>query len=130
MPFWSFMLCMDLLIPVTMLGFGAYFRKRSPGRINAVFGYRTARSMASREAWDHAHRRCGVIWLWSGVALLPLTIAAFLPLLGETEATVGQWGGVICFVQILLMLATIIPVELSLSRHFYPNGERRDPQHK
>ncbi len=128
MYFWVFMLVMDLLIPVTMIGFGAYFRKRAPGEINRVFGYRTTRSMASRKAWDHAHRLCGRIWLWGGVALVPVTAVAFLPLLGESEEAVGGWGAVICFVQMLLMMATVIPVEISLDRHFYRNGEPKPPQ--
>ncbi len=128
MGFWIFMLIMDLLIPATMVGFGAYFRKKAPREINGVFGYRTPRSMASREAWDHAHRLCGVLWLWGGLLLFPVTVAAFLPLLGGSEETVGGWGAVICFVQIALMMVTIIPIEISLHRHFYPNGERRTPR--
>ncbi len=130
MGFWIFMLTMDLLIPVTMIGFGAYFRKRAPGEINGVFGYRTARSMASRAAWDYAHRLCGRIWLWVGLALLPVTAAAFLPLLGGTEAEVGQWGAVICFAQMLLMIAAVIPVEVALSRRFDRNGEPKPPADK
>ncbi len=127
MGFWTFMLIMSLLIPVTMIGFGSYFRKRAPKEINVAFGYRTRRSMASRAAWEFAHRRIGRIWLWGGILLIPVSVVAFLPLLGGSEATVGQWGAVICFGQIILMIASIIPVEIALDRHFYRNG---DPKHK
>ena len=49
MGFWIFMLIMDLLIPVTMIGFGSYFMKNAPKEINAVFGYRTSMSMKNKD---------------------------------------------------------------------------------
>ena len=52
MGFWIFMLACDLLIPVTMIGFGAYFQKGGPKEINGAFGYRTKRSMKNKEIWE------------------------------------------------------------------------------
>ena len=40
MGFWIFMLLMNLMIPLTMIGFGRSFMKNTPKEINAVFGYR------------------------------------------------------------------------------------------
>lgn len=45
MGFWSFMLAMDLIIPLSMVFLGRYFARHAPGSINMLFGYRTARSM-------------------------------------------------------------------------------------
>ena len=45
MGFWIFMLIMNLLIPVTMIGFGRLFMYKAPGAINVVYGYRTSISM-------------------------------------------------------------------------------------
>ena len=45
MGFWIFMLVIDLLIPLTMIGFGRLFLKKIPKDINALFGYRTSMSM-------------------------------------------------------------------------------------
>ena len=39
--FWTFMLVMDLLVPLTMIYFGLRFEKNAPKEINATFGYRT-----------------------------------------------------------------------------------------
>ena len=44
------MLIMDLLIRVTMIGFGRYFMKNAPKEINAVFGYRISMSMKNKDA--------------------------------------------------------------------------------
>lgn len=41
MVFWIFMLIMELLMPLTMIGFGRYFSNGAPKEINSVFGYRT-----------------------------------------------------------------------------------------
>lgn len=35
------MLIMELLMPLTMIGFGRYFSNGVPKEINSVFGYRT-----------------------------------------------------------------------------------------
>jgi uncharacterized membrane protein len=57
--FWIF----DLLIPAAVTAIGLLFTFRPPHRINAFYGYRTTRSMASQEAWDMAHRLYGRIML-------------------------------------------------------------------
>ncbi len=43
--FLDIQLLMDLLIPLTMVGFGKLFRNQPPKNINAVFGYRTTMSV-------------------------------------------------------------------------------------
>ncbi len=126
MKFWLFMLVMDLLIPGVMIGFGLRYARRNPGEINRFCGYRTPRSMASREAWEHAHRLLGRIWLWGGVGLAIPTVVALVALLGLSEDTVGLWGGAVCVVQTLLMLLSILPIEMSLARTFDRNGNRKN----
>lgn len=62
MGFWIFMMFIELLIPVTMIGFGKMFLKHSPKEINMAFGYRTSMSMKNRDTWEFAHKYCGKIW--------------------------------------------------------------------
>ena len=52
MAFWLFLTAMDLLIPAIMVGIGARFLKHPPKTINALYGYRTARSMKNQETWN------------------------------------------------------------------------------
>ena len=56
MGFWIFMLLMNLMIPLTMIGFGRSFMKNTPKEINAVFGYRTSISMKNKDTWENPHR--------------------------------------------------------------------------
>ena len=55
MAFWLFYGAMNLLIPAIMLFFGTRFQRRSPEKINHIYGYRTARSMRNQETWKFAH---------------------------------------------------------------------------
>ena len=62
MVFQFFMFMSVLLIPVIMVVFGALFRKKAPGRINLVYGYRTLRSMKNVDTWNFAHHYIGKKW--------------------------------------------------------------------
>lgn len=64
----------DLIIPVTMMVMGTVFKKHPPKEINSVYGYRTSRSMASKEAWDYAHQLAGKVWMRIGVILLAFVV--------------------------------------------------------
>lgn len=85
MGFWIFMLIMDLLIPVTMIGFGSYFMKNAPKEINAVFGYRTSMSMKNKDTWEFAHKYCGKVWCSFGIAMLSITVIFMFLVIGKNE---------------------------------------------
>lgn len=125
MGFWIFMLIMDMLLPLTMLGFGKLFLENSPGEINAVFGYRTSMSMKNRDTWEFAHKYCGNLWYRLGLILLPVSAAAIFLVRGKGEGTVGMVGGVICGVQLIFLIGSIYPTERALRRNFDRDGNRR-----
>ena len=121
MPFWIYMLLIDLLIPLTMVGFGLYFRKNMPPNINTFFGYRTKRSMKNQDTWRYAHEHCGKVWFWTGLIMSFLTPALMIGLFCfsyRSAANVGTYGGVICVVQLLTLIASIFSTELTLKKKF------------
>ena len=124
MGFWIFMLIMDLLIPVTMIGFGSYFMKNAPKEINAVFGYRTSMSMKNKDTWEFAHKYCKV-WCASGIAMLSITVIFMFLVIGKNEECVGRIGGIICGVQLIPLIGSIFPTEVALKKNFDKNGKRR-----
>ena len=67
--FWIFMLCIDLLTPLLMVGFGKYFFKHTSKDINEIFGYRTAMSMKNKDTWVFAHTYCGKLWYVGAFAI-------------------------------------------------------------
>lgn len=125
MGFWTYMLIMDLLIPVMMIGFGRYFRNEAPKEINNLFGYRTSMSMKNRDTWEFAHKYCGKIWFICGWILLITTIVAMIPFLGQGADVTGIVGAVILGIQIIPLIGSILPTELALRKQFDKNGNRR-----
>ena len=125
MGFWIFMLIMDLLIPVTMIGFGSYFMKKAPKEINSVFGYRTSMSMKNKDTWEFAHKYCGKVWYASGIAMLSITVIFMFLVIGKNEECVGRIGGIICGVQLIPLIGSIFPTEVALKKNFDKNGKRR-----
>lgn len=125
MGFWFFMMIMDLLIPITMTGFGRYFMKKAPNEINAVFGYRSSMSMKNKDTWEFAHKYCGKIWYIFGMAMLPITVILMLLIVGKSEEYVGTVGGIVCGIQLIFLIGSIFPTETALKKNFDKNGKRR-----
>ena len=125
MGFWLLMLVFDLLIPATMLGFGSLFAKKPPKDINNISGYRTSRSTKNHNTWNFAHHCAGYFWLRWGWITLAFSVLWMLVLLGHPTDAVGLWGGILCGVQMIPMLAVIPVTERALKRSFDEFGRRR-----
>ena len=121
---WWYMLAMTLLIPSTMLFFGRRFSKKAPDKINHVFGYRTAMSMKNMDTWVFAHKYIGKLWIVLSLVILPFSVIVMLLCLGKSTDTVGYVGGAIEIVQVILLIASIFPVEKTLRRNFDKDGKR------
>ena len=122
--FWVLFACC-LLTPVIMLLAGWMMWKHCPREINGLLGYRTARSMKNQDTWQFAHHYFGKLWFKMGLWLLVLTVAAMLPGLGKDADAVGKLGGLLCLVQIPVMLYTIFPTERALKKTFDKDGNRK-----
>ena len=125
MGFWIYMLIIDLLLPLTMIGFGKCFLKTAPKNINTVFGYRTSMSMKNKDTWIFAHKYCGKIWFISGLIMLPLSVIVMMFVFGGLENVVGTVGAVLCGIQFIPILISIILTEKALNKTFDKNGIRR-----
>lgn len=124
MGFWIFMLVMDLLTPLTMMGFGYYFVKSAPKNINFIFGYRTEMSMKNKDTWKFAHKYCGTLWKRCGLTLLLLSVGMMLWVVQKDIDTVGKMGSVICVIQMVVLIGTIFPTEIALKKNFDKDGNR------
>ncbi|MCD8357287.1 MAG: SdpI family protein [Clostridia bacterium] len=125
MAFWIFMYICDLLIPLLMVGFGWYFRRYPPENINYWFGYRTTMSTKNQDTWQFAQRYYGNLsWKLGWPTLI---ISAIVPLfyMGRSTEFVGVCGGILCLLQLVLVLYPIIPIEIALRKTFDKNGNRR-----
>lgn len=116
--FWLFTLATALLIPGCMLYFGRRFQKKPPEKINGGYGYRSARSMRSQEAWDFAQMYSGRFWFRAGRPAMAVSLVWMLLLLGRDIGTVGTFTMVLTGLQMLPLLAVIPATERALKRKF------------
>ena len=122
MGYFFFMTACCLLVPLTMALSGHWLDKNPPKEINGLLGYRTKRSRKSADAWNFAQHLCGKIWVKWGLIQLPVSLLAMLPFLKSGIDVVSIAALVVMTAQILVMIASIYPVERALRRNFDENG--------
>ncbi len=118
--FYVFMFVCVLLLPAAMLFLGYRWQQKPPRSINIVFGYRTRRSMSSKQAWDYAHQYCGKTWIkcgWISVAFAAFSMIV-LGIVTLDVATVGIVGGIITCLELLPAAASLAATERALKREF------------
>ena len=120
------MLCMELLIPVSMIGLGKYFTKKAPKEINMLFGYRTPMSTKNKETWEFAHNYFGKIWYICGWPLLVVSVAVMVLVIGKGDDYVGTVGGILGIFQMIPLCGAIVPTEIALKKHFDKDGKRKN----
>ena len=125
MGFWLYCTAMCLLIPGVMLFFGRRFLKHPPKNINALYGYRTSRSMKNQQTWDFAHQVCGKLWFRVGLILLPVSLAPMLFLRDRSVGEIGMGCVPVVAIQVVVLLGSIFPVERALKRNFDQFGRKR-----
>lgn len=127
MGMWIFITICDLLIPLTMIGFGYVLKKHPPKGINGIYGYRTSRSMKNKETWNFANTYCGNLWWKWGWPLLLLTILVHLPFMNCSDDT---GFSVLCLAvtagQCVVLIGSIFPVEKALKERFDEHGVRKE----
>ena len=115
-----------LLLPTMLVGFGAIFRSHPPKNINMAFGYRTSRSMKSRESWDCANRYWGALVFRIGLAAEGVTLAVLAAGYLAAPGQMGNLSLVMSGLQIVLLFVSIPLTERQLKKRFDDNGKPRE----
>ena len=123
--FWWFMFVCNLLIPVILIIAGRMMWKHCPKKINTVYGYRTRRSMKNMDTWRFAHNYCGKLWWKIGWFSLFPSVVVQIPFFESSEDVIGIVEGIICMVQVVILIASIFPTEAALKKTFNDDGTRR-----
>lgn len=95
-----------------MIVLGYLFYKKQPQDINYILGYRTQRSMSSKENWIYANKRMGQVWVKLGwrLLILVLFVRLMVPVESETLTAINISTGLV------FMIASIIVVERELKK--------------
>ncbi len=114
------------VIPVTILAAGYYYKNHVPKTMKS--GYRTARSIRSRETWVFAHRMLGRLWRPLGWVMLTISFFGMFGMLIINRDALENATAALCIVQALVLTASLIPVERALKRNFDENGFPNDAE--
>lgn len=114
-----------LVIDLLFIGLGALMRYTAFDP-NPTFGYRTTRSMQSREAWAYANRKGGTMMAVIGLACLAtaIALAAFDGATGLTATDAGSAAAACLYMGLpLIGIIAIVPVvECDLKKRFDSKG--------
>ena len=99
-------------------------RKQTPEKINRLVGYRSRRSMKNVETWKFANEYCGRLWWRIGWVMFLFSGLVQIPFMHSSEDTIGIMGGILCTVQTVLLIGSVIPTEIALKKTFFENERR------
>ncbi|QSX09110.1 SdpI family protein [Alkalibacter rhizosphaerae] len=116
-----FIVVVYLSIPLMMIFFGWKWKRKVPGKINYIYGYRTKRSMASPESWEFAHKYMGKVWAYSGLLLLLATLLFFWAYPLDLDKFGWEYL-VFAYLQMIVMILGIWPTERALKKRFDLHG--------
>ena len=115
----------SLAIPVLLSLAGLWFRWK-PARYGSSFGYRTLRSLRSRESWAFAQRLQARTYTVLGIVLAAVAAAVMLVFRSAEPERLNAARNVLLIFDMAALLLTYIPIERQLKRHFDGNGNPRE----
>lgn len=98
---------LTFFVPAVIIICGYIMKKFHSAEPDSTVGYRTARSMSSREAWAFANERCGGLWIKIGAVAsavsLPFCAAYFF-------ISTAYGAALMCVLMLLQTAAMLLPI--------------------
>lgn len=118
-----------LILPAIMEISGMIMMLHPPKERNAFFGYRTRRSLLSRETWDFANYYCGTLYVYLGfyVATATLLTDLILRITSAGENAVIAAVIAVILIQSFCFVFPIFFVEAKLKANFDEEGNLTNP---
>ena len=113
----------SLLVPLAMALLGYKWKDNPPKDRQGISGYRTTMSRINDETWKYAHKCWGSINFVLGIILAILSI--FVLILMKDDTNFEMISVYLVFLQLGIMMLTIIPIEFFLHKHFTKLGEKK-----
>ena len=118
-----FLSACSLLVPLSMIILGYTWKDKPPKDRQGSSGYRTTMSRMNDETWRYAHRCWGWINFVLGIILVILSI--FILILTKDDTNFEMISVYLVFLQLGIMVLTIIPTEFLLHKHFTKQGMKK-----
>mgnify|MGYP000969602677 FL=1 len=115
-------LFVSLMAPIFVLPFSYALYKRTPEKRNALYGFRTKRSLKSQATWIYANKFSGLLSMKISLALFPISIPISLYALHVNKIeTVSIFS---IYIQLgIILIPTIAITQYNLKRKFDDNGK-------
>lgn len=107
-----FLSACSLLVPLSMIILGYTWKDKPPKDRQGSSGYRTTMSRMNDETWRYAHRCWGWINFVLGIILV-------------IDTNFEMISVYLVFLQLGIMVLTIIPTEFLLHKHFTKQGMKK-----
>ena len=115
----------NLLVPILIIVCGFILYKYPYKKINDIYGYRTGSSKKNKETWKFAQKYCGALWIKLGVILLVISFLVQYCILKYIPSSAEMVGYIICTLQVIIIIVSIIPVEKALKKNFDKDGNKK-----
>ncbi len=116
----------SILAEIVVIVCGFILKKNSNCQINNWFGYRTSRSMSSREAWVFANKLCAKILIYGGITASIVSCAVILALYFIFGAEVAIGASIIINCVVAVMCVIVIPYVESKLKKFLAKENNND----
>lgn len=110
----------NLAVGPLLLVLALIFKANPPKKINWAYGYRTARSRKSQEAWDAANSYANELMLWIAIITSVCQIGFYFLLPPAIALLVA------CGVMTLLLIGMMVIVEIYLKDNFDDEGRKKE----
>lgn len=115
LPIWLLCLAALLVIPAIMIYCG-YIRQSICNNLGAKFGYRTALSLSTAEAWAYAQKSSVKHYIVAGAITGVVAAALMIPAIGLHTAGLFSYSATLLLFELLVWGFVIISVESGLRK--------------
>lgn len=118
-----FLFVCSLLVPLSMIILGYTWKDNPPKDRQGISGYRTTMSRLNDETWKYAHKCWGRMNLTLGI--IQAILSLFVLILVKDYTNFEMISVYLVFLQLGIMVLTIIPTEFLLHKHFTKQGMKK-----
>ena len=108
-----------MLGPLVLLGLGLWYLLAPPKDMDSRVGFHTFRRAQQQEIWDYTQRLAGIVWGAMGTALTLIMALICNGYRGLNALQVATSAVICIFVELVLLVASIITINVIISKMFY-----------
>ena len=118
-----FLFVCSLLVPLSMIILGYTWKDNPPKDRQGISGYRTTMSRLNDETWKYAHKCWGRMNFALGI--IQAILSLFVLILMKDYTNFEMISVYLVFLQLGIMVLTIIRTEFLLHKHFTKQGMKK-----